>query len=410
MDRQQGSQQYSVEKAFETDYYCEPGERESAYAAPSTSIFNQHAMTTFNSTSYGAYEPPEVPGDSLRGAQRSSDAGPSRRMSTQGQLHRREPSQAGASAPYRKPEGASYNAKASSTTSLFSTRKNWSEHIIQEMQDFMHVLSPQGEFVYATPSIQQLAQWTPEDLFGRSIFDFIHPDDAEAVRRDFTEASKSQQALSLYYRFQTNGGGYTLFEITGHWYYGSTLDSAASSSDAAPQGSAKCFFAIARPYPSKSAAMLDSFLELKFENERLRQELLVMYQDIEGDTKAKTAAPFAPGVYRVEAQDVATTSIVDPTTGLVSSNTLIPSTSNTYGALGIGISANGVKGDGSAAERKKKKPKAEEGEFVCRDCGTVDSPEWRKGPDGPKSLCNACGLRYAKLVSKSKKAEANRNK
>lgn len=35
--------------------------------------------------------------------------------------------------------------------------------------------------------------------------------------------------------------------------------------------------------------------------------------------------------------------------------------------------------------------------------GTVDSPEWRKGPEGPKSLCNACGLRYAKLVSKSKK-------
>lgn len=23
--------------------------------------------------------------------------------------------------------------------------------------------------------------------------------------------------------------------------------------------------------------------------------------------------------------------------------------------------------------------------------GTVESPEWRKGPDGPKSLCNACG-------------------
>lgn len=54
----------------------------------------------------------------------------------------------------------------------------------------------------------------------------------------------------------------------------------------------------------------------------------------------------------------------------------------------------------------------EEGDFVCRDCGTIDSPEWRKvspvfaflawsltqslpllqqGPDGPKSLCNACG-------------------
>ncbi|GAA5888263.1 hypothetical protein JCM16303_005321 [Sporobolomyces ruberrimus] len=387
---------------------------ESAAHRFSSSSFN--TMTSYppqqaSSTQYGAYSPPDVPGDSLRGTQRPSDAGPSRRMSTQGQLHRREPSSAGASAPYRKPEGASYNAKASSTTSLFSTRKNWSEHIIQEMQDFMHVLSPQGEFVYATPCIQQLAQWSPDDLFGRSIFDFIHPDDAEAVRRDFTEASKTQESLSLYYRFKTNGGGYVLFEITGHWYYGSSTSNDSNSNSKDRSDSAKCFFAIARPYPSKNAAMLDSFLELKFENERLRQELLVMYKEIEGEITPQSV-PFAPGVYRVESRDVPNTStnIIDPSTGLVSSQTLIPSTSNTYGALGIGISANGVKGDVSAAEKKKKKPKPEEGEFVCRDCGTVDSPEWRKGPDGPKSLCNACGLRYAKLVSKNKKAEAARNK
>jgi PAS domain S-box-containing protein len=137
----------------------------------------------------------------------------------------------------------------------------------------MHVLSPKGEFVYATPCIQQLAQWSPDDLFGRSIFEFIHPDDAEAVRRDFTEASKSQDALSLYYRFKTQGGGYILFEITGHWYHGSSSSTSTEARDVV-----KCFFAIARPYPSKNAAMLDSFLELKFENERLRQELLLMYQ------------------------------------------------------------------------------------------------------------------------------------
>jgi hypothetical protein len=27
-----------------------------------------------------------------------------------------------------------------------------------------------------------------------------------------------------------------------------------------------------------------------------------------------------------------------------------------------------------------------------------------QGPDGPKSLCNACGLRYAKVRSKENKA------
>ncbi|KAG1239452.1 hypothetical protein G6F68_018623 [Rhizopus microsporus] len=33
---------------------------------------------------------------------------------------------------------------------------------------------------------------------------------------------------------------------------------------------------------------------------------------------------------------------------------------------------------------------------VCTDCGTTESPEWRKGPNGPKTLCNACGLRWSK--------------
>jgi len=40
-------------------------------------------------------------------------------------------------------------------------------------------------------------------------------------------------------------------------------------------------------------------------------------------------------------------------------------------------------------EKKKKQKIADE--YVCTDCGTLDSPEWRKGPKGPKTLCNACG-------------------
>ncbi|KAJ3113719.1 hypothetical protein HK100_001900 [Physocladia obscura] len=30
----------------------------------------------------------------------------------------------------------------------------------------------------------------------------------------------------------------------------------------------------------------------------------------------------------------------------------------------------------------------------CRKCGKTSSREWRKGPHGPKTLCNACGLRF----------------
>ncbi|XP_051130544.1 GATA transcription factor 16-like [Andrographis paniculata] len=33
---------------------------------------------------------------------------------------------------------------------------------------------------------------------------------------------------------------------------------------------------------------------------------------------------------------------------------------------------------------------------TCADCGTSKTPLWRGGPDGPKSLCNACGIRSRK--------------
>ncbi|KAL4333652.1 hypothetical protein GQ457_07G039940 [Hibiscus cannabinus] len=33
---------------------------------------------------------------------------------------------------------------------------------------------------------------------------------------------------------------------------------------------------------------------------------------------------------------------------------------------------------------------------VCADCNTTKTPLWRSGPRGPKSLCNACGIRQRK--------------
>lgn len=37
-----------------------------------------------------------------------------------------------------------------------------------------------------------------------------------------------------------------------------------------------------------------------------------------------------------------------------------------------------------------------EGIRVCSDCHTTTTPLWRSGPQGPKSLCNACGIRQRK--------------
>lgn len=33
---------------------------------------------------------------------------------------------------------------------------------------------------------------------------------------------------------------------------------------------------------------------------------------------------------------------------------------------------------------------------MCEFCGANFSPEWRRGPNGSNTLCNACGIKYAK--------------
>ncbi|KAJ0976848.1 hypothetical protein J5N97_012322 [Dioscorea zingiberensis] len=41
--------------------------------------------------------------------------------------------------------------------------------------------------------------------------------------------------------------------------------------------------------------------------------------------------------------------------------------------------------------------KIDHGETIshsCSYCGTKETPQWRRGPKGPSTLCNACGIRY----------------
>lgn len=44
----------------------------------------------------------------------------------------------------------------------------------------------------------------------------------------------------------------------------------------------------------------------------------------------------------------------------------------------------------------------------CQQCGSDDTPEWRRGPYGSRSLCNACGLFFGKLSKKFGIEEATR--
>ncbi|GES79824.1 white collar-2 [Rhizophagus clarus] len=281
--------------------------------------------------------------------------------------------------------------------------------------------------MYCSPSSTELVGYTPEELVNRTITDFIHVDDVDMFLRDFTLAVQNKTSFTIYYRFRKKDDKFIILEVNGHPYFGENNST----------GNCKCFFSMGRTYPSKTTAMLDSFLELKVENENLRRQL----RELIGPSETPAEAS---GSGSISAANATTSTTVGSTSGTIipesrSVENLLHDTSNPLELLtglryqedmASSLATPSSRDDNhlstqisSQSEpapqlstttttspskpRKKKKPKVEEEEYVCTDCGTVESPEWRKGPQGPKTLCNACGLRWAKKAKRQASGGGN---
>ncbi|KAK5170485.1 uncharacterized protein LTR77_005073 [Saxophila tyrrhenica] len=72
------------------------------------------------------------------------------------------------------------------------------------------------------------------------------------------------------------------------------------------------------------------------------------------------------------------------------------------------MDAEDVKGGFAGSETKKRRGRAAP-PGRCHSCNRAETPEWRRGPDGARTLCNACGLHYAKLTRKQTTAGKNGN-
>lgn len=73
------------------------------------------------------------------------------------------------------------------------------------------------------------------------------------------------------------------------------------------------------------------------------------------------------------------------------------------GSLPTCFPSPGMDGDMKGPQYKKRSRAPAPGS--CQACATSETPEWRRGPDGARTLCNACGLHYAKLVRKRMQQE-----
>ncbi|KAF6818725.1 GATA zinc finger [Colletotrichum sojae] len=353
--------------------------------------------------------------------------------------------------------------QAGSTLTEFTKRRNWPAKVVEELKDFLQILDANGRIRYVSPSILNLTGYAAEEITDNFLKDYVHPDDVGVFVAELNESIASGNPLRLFFRLKKKDGKYAIFESVGHAHI------AAAKFAPNPHNQSpfcQAVFMMSRPYPTKNAGLLDSFLEHKMENERLRRRIaeLRREEDMENEesqrqwlqsqegrsdvtpseTTMTTSAPSAMGRHPESAADksnalnVALTrealegvagsrpdSLRDKMAryeGASHTDTIEMLTGLRYieGERSRGITTGNasptlIKGDAGIAiplDRdprtgdKKKKLKTSE-EYVCTDCGTLDSPEWRKGPSGPKTLCNACGLRWAKKEKKNRHSNNN---
>lgn len=82
------------------------------------------------------------------------------------------------------------------------------------------------------------------------------------------------------------------------------------------------------------------------------------------------------------------------------------SDSNSEDSLSSGVDPIFIQEKGSESNRRKRgRKKISKSNLVCEICKTKETPEWRRGPNGPSTLCNACGIRYSNKKRKEKEAK-----
>ncbi|EFW98555.1 gata transcription factor [Grosmannia clavigera kw1407] len=413
-------------------------------------------------------------------------------------------------------------AASGSALAEFTRRKNWPAKIVEELRDLLMVIDPNGRIRYVTARLPELLGYSHTEAVGQMLTDLVHVDDRFVFMSELNACIANAALLRLYCRIRRRDGSYAVVETVGHAHI---AESRFAPNPANQSAFCQAVFLMLRPYPTKNASLLDSFLEHKMENERLRRRIddirheeasedhdihmhshghnhnhgnhdshdhrdghsrahslsslwrhsigsrsdlatsdagagvlsmqmappphpmsmgtstslnnaALTRENLEGiaarrpdslrdkmerykgvtataaPSNGSTAAPGGSGEKTArQAGPMGTATHADTIemlTGLryqegerskgLSTGNRSPQL--VKGDVGIAFSLNR---DQRAGEKKKKMRLAEE--YVCTDCGTLESPEWRKGPNGPKTLCNACGLRWAKKEKKEKKRE-----
>lgn len=86
--------------------------------------------------------------------------------------------------------------------------------LIQKSTDLIAVLNAEGEYKFVSDSTLSILGFPPEEFIGKNAFDFIHPEDREAVKASFAQVQNENQVEIPSFRFKDAKGNWKWLETT----------------------------------------------------------------------------------------------------------------------------------------------------------------------------------------------------
>ena len=102
------------------------------------------------------------------------------------------------------------------TDTVLRESEAYFREITENASDMIVIVDEKGSITYASPSVDRFLGYRPEELIGKSTFDFIHPEDIQRAMLDFAEAIQmNEPAIPNFFRVFHKDGSVHILEGLG---------------------------------------------------------------------------------------------------------------------------------------------------------------------------------------------------
>ena len=100
--------------------------------------------------------------------------------------------------------------------SLLAREKERFKKLIQHSSDIAVIIDKNGIEQYISDSVERITGYRPEECIGKSVYEFLHPDDEPMARKELSNLMQFPEIVRKgEYRHKKRNGGYVVLEAIG---------------------------------------------------------------------------------------------------------------------------------------------------------------------------------------------------